>query len=64
MENENASVTWSILGINSYDAIFSNSLVAFGAVCLLIIFCLVFATDLDWLQTGLNRFYIILTVSL
>ena len=60
MENENASVTWSILGINSYDAIFSK----FGAVCLLIIFCLVFATGLDWFQTGLDRFYTILNVSL
>ena len=28
--NENASVTWSILGINFYDAIFSNTLVLFA----------------------------------
>ena len=28
--NENATVTWSILGINSYNAIFSNSLVLFA----------------------------------
>ena len=52
VENENASVTRSILGINSYDVIFSNSLVLS-----------VFATGLDWLQPGLNRFYIILIVS-
>ena len=30
VENENASVTWSILGINSYDAIYSNILVLFA----------------------------------
>ena len=30
VENENASITWSILGINSYDAIYSNSLVLFA----------------------------------
>ena len=30
VENENGSVTWSILVINSYDAIFSNILVLFA----------------------------------
>ena len=30
VENENASLTWSILGIYSYDAIFSSSLVLFA----------------------------------
>ena len=30
MENKNASVIWSIFGINSYDAIISNSVVLFA----------------------------------
>ena len=37
------------LVINYYDDIFSKH---FGAVCLSIIFCKVFATGLDWFQTG------------
>ena len=63
MENENGSVTRSILVINSYDAMFSNILALCVCLSIIIIF-LVFATGLGWFQTGLDRFHTILTVSL
>ena len=61
LENENASVTWSILLINSDDAIFSNILCCLPVDYLLSSFCNWFQ---DWFQTGLDRFYTILIVSL
>ena len=50
VENENAFVTWSILVINSYDAI----LVTFWCCLPVNFFCLVFETGLDRFQTGLT----------
>ena len=49
VENENASVTWSILGINSYDAIFSNYLLSS--------LCNWFRLITDWFEPVLHNTY-------
>ena len=54
VENENASVTWSILGINSYDAIFSNSL---PVNYLLSSLCNWFRLVTDWFKPVLHNTY-------